>query len=269
MMQNIADSIVDQFPSQLSIHPDRQLRCYTTYGKREQVISVTKNPYIKGKKALETPEGCFYDQQKNSHDLFRHYCQMELPEFISLEEFLKNGPPFIIRYHPALGPMYDVIAQKIRKGALSPQSYLSLQLAEVDIQDLQLDGSLTIMAQDPLGHKNNESLIQYSHQNGKCELHHVRVVNYGINLKAKNSYWKNVIKHNEQMVIILHGNAEFFADHVTFEGPVHIEVPSGTRLEVTMVDHQVHYQNYPIHSATWHWNYAFHTDDSIVLSKEN
>lgn len=268
MMQNIADSIVDQFPSKLQEGEDHQLRCYTTYGKRQQIISVTKNQYIQGKSIRETPEGCFYDQQQNCHDLLTQHCKMLLPIWSPVEEYLKNGPAFIVRYHPALGSAYEVIAQKVYGGHLTFGSYFCMEISEVDIKELSLDGSLSLLAKDVLGHKEDDNLIQYSHQNGKCELNRVRVVNKGVDREAKNNYWKNELVHREQLEIILHGNAEFSAQDVVFEGSMRIEVPSGIRLEVTMVNGTLHYQRRSITSSTWHWSYSFAGDDSVKLMKK-
>ncbi len=45
-----------------------------------------------------------------------------------MEEYLEKGPGFIFLYHPALGPLWDVIAQKIRGGALMHGSELVLEV---------------------------------------------------------------------------------------------------------------------------------------------
>ena len=45
----------------------------------------------------------------------------------TVEEYLEKGPGFIFLFHPALGPMWDVVAQKIRGGALMHGSELVLE----------------------------------------------------------------------------------------------------------------------------------------------
>ncbi len=45
-----------------------------------------------------------------------------------MEEYLQRGPGFIFLYHPALGPLWDVIAQKVRGGALAPGAELVLEV---------------------------------------------------------------------------------------------------------------------------------------------
>ena len=46
----------------------------------------------------------------------------------SVEQYLEKGPGFIFLYHPALGPLWDVIAQKVRGGALAHGSELVLEV---------------------------------------------------------------------------------------------------------------------------------------------
>ena len=46
----------------------------------------------------------------------------------SVEQYLEKGPGFIFLYHPALGPLWDVIVQKVRGGALMPGSELVLEV---------------------------------------------------------------------------------------------------------------------------------------------
>ena len=45
-----------------------------------------------------------------------------------MEQYLDKGPGFIFLFHPALGPMWDVIAQKIRGGAIMHGSELVLEV---------------------------------------------------------------------------------------------------------------------------------------------
>ncbi len=47
-------------------------------------------------------------------------CGMtSVPEVGSVEEYLARGPGFIFLFHPALGPLWDVVAQKIRGGSMA------------------------------------------------------------------------------------------------------------------------------------------------------
>lgn len=53
---------------------------------------------------------------------------MSFEQVGSVEQYLEKGPGFIFLYHPALGPLWDVIAQKIRGGALMVGSELVLEV---------------------------------------------------------------------------------------------------------------------------------------------
>ena len=74
-----------------------------------------------------------------------------LPQVGEVEQYLERGPGFIFLFHPALGPLWAVIAQKLRGGSLAAGSELVLQVAEVAVRNLQLDGSLLVYADAVMG----------------------------------------------------------------------------------------------------------------------
>lgn len=43
-------------------------------------------------------------------------------------QYLERGPSFIFLFHPALGPLWDVISQKLRGGALADRSEMVLEV---------------------------------------------------------------------------------------------------------------------------------------------
>lgn len=57
-------------------------------------------------------------------------CHTELDwlQVGDVEQYLQHGPGFIFLFHPGLGPLWDVVAQKIRGGALAPRSELVLEV---------------------------------------------------------------------------------------------------------------------------------------------
>jgi hypothetical protein len=67
---------------------------------------------------------------------------------------------FIFLHHPALGPLWDVIAQKIRGGALLQGSELILEVAEARLLDVTVDGSLLVHADNIIGHQ--DASLAYS-----------------------------------------------------------------------------------------------------------
>lgn len=269
LMQNIADHIVDRFPKSLKKGEGVRLHTFLTYNERRKTLSVTKETYKEGKSILGTPEGCFYEMMLNYRDLLGSFCGMELPPLESEQEYLENGPAFLALFHPALGPLYEVIAKKIRRGRLSQGAELILEVAEVDVEDLDLKGSLLVEADAIMGRKNEFGLIHYDESAcGKCYLNHVTVRNKGINRSGKNVFWKMAIDRSECVRILLHGNGEFFAENVVLEGDHFFEVPDGYRLEVFQIDGELQSCLKKIKGASWGWRYAFGDEGAVILSKK-
>lgn len=260
-MQNIADLIVNHYPAPLTtITPDK-FDAFVAFNKRQKTISVCKKPYIQGGALQETPQGCFYTMMKNYEELLTKYCHFHLPHFGSEKEFALNGPAFIFLFHPALGPLYQVIAQKIRKGSFAFGAELQLEIAEVDIEELHLEGSLLVKADAPLGTTGKDNLVRYNTDNGKCTLRGCTVRNQGIDrAHPDNLCWKNQLIRLESLEIVLHGNAEFVAEGVTFSGPHHFEVPEGHRMVVSANGDK---RLEKIDRPSWCWKYAFDEEDRI------
>lgn len=106
---------------------------------------------------------------------------MRVPEMRMGEEYLSKGPSFLVWMHPALGPLWRVTRQKIQGGRLMKGAELALELAELALQDVVVDGSLLIHAEDVMGHMSEgpEPTLQYSDRCGRCRLVNVRVKNDG------------------------------------------------------------------------------------------
>lgn len=259
MMQNIADSLLDP--------KGEPLRTFLTYNERKKTISTTKSSFELGKRLLETPEGAFYDLMNNGWELLKEHCMMKVPPFSSSEDYLKRGPSLLFLYHPALGPLYDVIGQKIKGGRISEGSELQLEITELMIQNLELTGSCVITATQPLGHYEDD-LLQYSPVSGKCVLKNVKIHNQGINRSATKCYWKNAIRRHEAFHLTLQGNAEFHAEDVIFEGGFQLVVPSGERwVAYQTTTGEVAIDKEVIEEATWHWKYIYE-ENQILLMQE-
>jgi UTP---glucose-1-phosphate uridylyltransferase len=266
-MQNISEALLDTLDHPVETEEHHQLKTYITYHDRLKTISVTKKSYTPGCSLVETPEGCFYDLQRNYRDLLVNICHVEMPEINSEADFVENGPAFIVQFHPALGPLFSIIGQKIRGGRLAPGSELQLEIAEVDIENLDLEGSLRIVAESVTGRRESDGILRYGEQSGKCVLHNVRVVNSGINRGASNSYWKNWILHDEVLSIVLRGNGEFYAENVTFSGRAHLEVQDGTRVIATQEGEEISFRTEKISASSWSWSYQWDQQDRIRLEK--
>ena len=69
-----------------------------------QVTSSAKKKREPGSlKISQTPDGSFYDLQRNAWHLLQQCGLKGLPELGSVQQYLDQGPGFIFLYHPALG----------------------------------------------------------------------------------------------------------------------------------------------------------------------
>ncbi|MCB1081639.1 MAG: UTP--glucose-1-phosphate uridylyltransferase, partial [Chlamydiia bacterium] len=211
-MQNIAD-VFDEKDA------------YLTFNARRKTISTTKRKSSLKGKMLETPEGCYFDYMLNAKELLEAHCQMELPTFPDEKTFLQEGPSFLFSYHPALGPLYSIIGQKVRGGNRADGRELQLGIVDLDLENLQLGGSLLIHATDPMGHM-EKGILKYSHRSGRCHMKNVTVLNEGIDWEEDHLFWNHEIARVESLKITLHGHAQFIAEDVTLEGDLSLDVPS-------------------------------------------
>jgi UTP---glucose-1-phosphate uridylyltransferase len=266
-MQNIADCF--RFRSLTPFDPTKatQLSTYITFNERRKTISTTKKEYCVGASMLETPEGCFLDVLHNARELLEHYCQFEVPSLESIRENF-SSPTFLFSYHPSLGPLYEVIGQKIRKGKLSMKSECRLFLSECDLENVEIEGSLCIEAENIMGHLDARNILLYSERTGKCTLQNVKVRNRGIDFEGPNVFWKNEICRRECCHILLEGNGEFYAEDVVLEGDMKIHVPNGYKVTATQKGGHVVLEKEKIESPTWHWRYFFTKDKQIALDKK-
>jgi UTP---glucose-1-phosphate uridylyltransferase len=255
-MQNIADCFEDA-------HLE-ELQSFLTYNVRHKTISTIKKAYD-GQLLLETPEGCFYDLLQNVHALLTQTCAFLLPALPTPQEYMANGPSFLFFYHPALGPLYSIIGQKLRRGTFALHSELQLLIADIDCENLDLQGSLKVHADQIMGDVTDQGLIHYSNQTGKCILRGVKVINRGIDKDASHCYWKNEIQRSEQCEILLRGNAEFVAENVCFEGAMRIEVEAGWRVRACQEEGRLVFKREKIFEPTWQWSYTFVDEEMIKL----
>lgn len=266
-MQNIADFLEERFDQELLSGHHRKLKTYLTYNHRRKTISAVKREFALGASLLETPEGCFLDILQSSRDLLVHRCHFQVPPMSDPLHFFEKGPSFIFLYHPALGPLYSVIAQKLRGGRLHPGSELQLEIAEIDIENLDLDGSLLIQADNTLGHLDSEKKWIYSEKCGRCTLHNVFIYNKGIDHDMPNVFWRSEIARQEVCQIILRGRSEFYANNITLRGDHFIEVPDGHRCTATEADGELHLAFEKIEAPSWYWHYAVQKDKTFLLTK--
>ncbi|KAJ0044774.1 hypothetical protein Pint_06554 [Pistacia integerrima] len=278
-MQNIADNFSNAYPSRCYKDIEDQLDTFMVYNERRRVTSSAKKkrkhadmslhqcsilsmkqfllsysfPNVISKFShvhsvltiLQTPEGSLLDILRNAYDILSQ-CNIKLPEF--------NG------------------------GSISMGSELQIEVAEFLWKNVQLDGSLIILAENVMGstqiNKNGESILQMDIVNlfrcGRCKLHNVKVLNKGIDWGCgDNTYWKHDMQRFEALKIILHGNAEFEATDVTLQGNHVFEVPDGHKLKITSGNSGLAIQLDPIKqdmmdSGSWYWNYKISGTDILL-----
>lgn len=268
-MQNIADAITTQYASPVSAKDLASLDTFVLINNREKTISVTKKAYD-GKSIQETPEGCFYDAVKENLRLLKSECLFEVPELNSPSEYMQRGPNAIFLYHPALGPLYSVIGQKISKGRLASGAELQIEASEVSISNLSVEGSFLIEAQQIMGRVNDTTgSLEYSPLVGRCVLKNVQVKNKGIDRAAKNSYFTSAVQRLERLKVQLLGCSELIAKDVVLEGNLDIIVQPGTRVILSQgTDGKLKTEVQDLgvaHPDSVVWHYSFDADDSIKL----
>ncbi|XP_027159295.1 UTP--glucose-1-phosphate uridylyltransferase 3, chloroplastic [Coffea eugenioides] len=264
-MQNIADNFLNTYSSRHYEDVEEGLDTFIVYNERRKVTSSAKKKRMHGNKSLnQTPEGSILDIMRNAADLLSH-CQISIPKILGNEDYVDSGPPFLILLHPALGPLWEVTRQKFHGGSISVGSELQVEVAEFLWRDVQLHGSLIILAENIMGsmiiNENGETLLQYGKRCGRCKLENVKVVNEGIDWNSgDNLYWKHDVDRIEAVKVILHGNAEFEAMDVTLQGDHLFEVPDGYRMRVTSGKSGLQVQLRAIEekwveSGSWFWSY--------------
>ncbi|KAH1160451.1 hypothetical protein AAZX31_11G235800 [Glycine max] len=238
-MQNIADNYSNSYSSRCYNDVEDKLDTFIVYNERRRVTSSAKKKRRHGDKSLHQIE--------------------------ANENYADSGPPFLILVHPALGPLWEVTKQKFYGGSISEGSELQIEVAEFFWRNVQLNGSLIIIAENVMGsmkiNENSESILHYGQRCGRCKLQNVKVLNKGIDWTCdENIYWKHDVQRSEVLQIILHGNAEFEATDVVLQGNHVFEVPDGYKLKIMPGSSGLAIQLDPIdqdmmESGSWHWDY--------------
>ena len=74
-------------------------------------------------------------------------CGFALPTSRTLEELHAKRARILsfFLYHPALGPLYSTIREKLNRGALASGAELLLEISDFNATDLHVNGSLQVM----------------------------------------------------------------------------------------------------------------------------
>lgn len=277
-MQNVADLLLNKFSSRLKPSQHDGLDTFVVYNQRRKVTSSAKRQRKLTDFSLhQTPDGSFLDVTRNAHELLTS-CNIEMPMMETIECYLEFGPPFIALLHPAIGPLWSITQQKIHGGGLTRGSELQLEVAEIFWRDVQLDGSLLVLAENVVGSMEDsvdgEKILLYGKGCGRCKLERVSIQNKGLDWNSKeNVYWQHKVSRLESVRIILHGHSEFEAQDVTLQGSHTFEVPDGFRMRVTQGSSGIICDLHPLPvglstSESWQWRYTLQDGGYVQLHME-
>lgn len=254
-MQNIADQIV--YRSAEPLQPDEYTQQQPTFfvqNLRCASLSSTKKPF-RADQVANTPEKAFYDLAASNHALLAS-CGMTLAPWRPFDN--DNPLASLFLFHPALGPLHEIVRQKIRGGSVSEGGELLCNIPEINLSDLTVEGSLCLSSQT-----NNV------YKMGRCSLRNVRVRNRGIAWQLSVPLWKGDFKRHEALRIELGEGSEFVADNVVFAGDHQFIVPPRCRLAVSQ-DEQGNIVSSMTHIScpSWTWHYTVTPDWKIHLSTQ-
>jgi hypothetical protein len=229
-MQNIAESFRTPLDPQSSSKEQKEiLKTFLNLYERDKLISVTKRAYQEGQNPYETPESCLYDWTQSMRKLLSEHCFFTLPPKQTIEQFLQKGPEFTFLFNPALGPLWEIIGEKVSHGSLAPGAEVELEIAELFCAGLTVDGSLRIIAKQPLGITLKDGSCQFSDKAGRAWLNNCIIMNQGTHVRNIQDILKGQQKRQESCEIILDGFSELVAENVTIKGDFHLTIPDGQR----------------------------------------
>ena len=241
-MQNIADALEGFSKPGERLPPSRwgELPTFVLYSSRRRITSSAKKKRDVSKppssqNLAQTPDGSFLDLLRNASDLLDK-CGVAHPKHDGgdTNAYVDRGPGFIFCADPAIGPLWDVTAQKIRGGKLHDRAEVRLEIAETQWRNVEVSGSLLVTATAPLGGTNGQKVNVFDDTKcGRARLLDVTVRNKGVDWSAKGTQaWSATLTRKECCEVTLRGNAEFDARGVKLEGDVKYDVPAGKRLEL-------------------------------------
>ena len=221
MMQAIADAMRVPWGGD----PEK-LATFLALYDREKSMSVTKKAAPSGP---ETPEYCLYDWYRAGRRLLAKSCSFELPDELSFEQFLEHGPNLSFFFHPALGPLWELIGQKVRYGRLLPGSELELEIAEVYVRNLTLQGSFRLLCDAVTGASASEGVRQVGKCVGQAYLENVSIENDGLEAAPMSAFVARTVPRKACCTIRLDGSSELVAKDIVIRGDFSLTVPDGMR----------------------------------------
>lgn len=92
------------------------------------------------------------------------------PQLPEVKDYLDHGPSFIFLFHPSLGPLWDVVAQKVQGGSLAAKSEMVVEVAEACLRQVHVDGSLRLHADNVMGGTEQALAVNYNQIRSRHDL---------------------------------------------------------------------------------------------------
>ncbi|MEI6241963.1 MAG: UTP--glucose-1-phosphate uridylyltransferase [Chlamydiota bacterium] len=262
VMQNISEAFIEGHANGKKV--------FVMSNRRDKTISTIKKSFHKEKSIVETPHKCFYDLLCANRILLEKHCRMKIPTCLGLEEYMDTHPPFFFHYHPALGPLFSIISQKIRGGIMFNGGEMRLDIAEIFLENMSVQGSFLVKADNVSGALDDQKIRHPSLEVGRCFCKNVTIVNEGIDWELSSSFWSGDVKRKGSCQIFIEGNGEFFAEDVVLDGNLLFVVKNNEILRLEKKGSgYVEKRLIKSHShPTWNWKYRVTEDQRIALDLE-
>lgn len=242
MMQAIADSMMVPWEGD-----QNNLSTFLALYDREKSISVTKKALVQSQSAYETPECCLYDWYRACRRLLSEVCSCTLPEELSLEQFIDKGPNLSVFFHPALGPFWEIIGQRVASGHLFPNAELELEIAELFLHNFSVRGSFRLLCDAVTGPVDTKGFRSVGTKVGRARLENITIENEGLEEGPIGAHVSRSVPRKSSCTIRLVGAAELVAHNVTIRGDFSLTVPDGKRVTLRQAeDGSVAIQEEPI-----------------------
>ncbi len=269
MMQNIVDAMTVPVHDPRAVSAlSQSLPVFVALYAREKAMSVTKRSFVEGESPYETPESCLYDWYRACRRLLGESCSFVVPEEQSLEQLLQQGPNIAFSFHPALGPLWEVISQKISGGRLFAGAELELEIAELFVRRLSVRGTFRLLCEEVVGRNDDHGRRRYRQAVGRALLENVSIENEGLRPAPLSEHLKRTVERESSCTIRLLGVSELVARDVVIRGHCTLTVRDGTRVTIRQsADGGIDIIEEPYSAPSWQYAIEWKPDAAPKLSK--
>jgi len=267
-MQNIADAMGDFIEEDIA---HSHLSTFVNLYERGKVMSVTKCPCESARAYHESPISAFYDWYCTMYRLLKKECMFDLPLKQTIENFIAEGPSFLFFFHPALGPLWKVISQKVSGGRVAWGSEIELEIAELHLQDFFVRGSFRLLSDYPTGCRDEDGCIQFTPDVPRAFLRNVCIENQGIVPASLAAHIDRRVSRHSSCTIRLEGASELIAEDIVIRGDFSLTVADGKRARLYQTeDGGVGVFEEELRHPSWHYSVGWREGEApkIVLTKE-